>query len=190
MEAKIRKFSSLSATVTSLCNNEAANPISHRSLIRFHPPTVSTLIRLPTGTFNLNYNLHKINRAHTPKCQYGFNNETIAHFLHHFLRDRATRRVLHNNITEIAGRSASPLNLDVLLNVLHQLWLSSMNRTRRRVLRYNVTKIAVRTLLFYLINPNALHQLRLSSTRQYSHEQPFDIIRINPTSKFLTCLSS
>jgi hypothetical protein len=29
-----------SATVTSLCNNEAANPISHRSLIRFHSPTL------------------------------------------------------------------------------------------------------------------------------------------------------
>jgi hypothetical protein len=39
MEAKIRKLSSLSATVALLCNNETANTISHRSLIRFHSAT-------------------------------------------------------------------------------------------------------------------------------------------------------
>jgi hypothetical protein len=59
---------------------------------------------------------HKINRADTPKCQCGFNNETIAQFLLYCPMYRAQRRVLHNNITKIAGRSASPLNLDVLLD--------------------------------------------------------------------------
>jgi hypothetical protein len=85
----------------------------------------TTLIRLRTGTFNLNYYLHKINRVDTPKCQCGFNNETIAHFLLYFPMYRAQRRVLHNNITKIAGRSGSPLNLDVLLDQPNQLWLSS-----------------------------------------------------------------
>jgi hypothetical protein len=76
----------------------------------------------------LNYYLHKINRADTPKGQCGFNNETIAHFLLYCPMYRAQRRVLHNNITKIAGRSASPLNLDVLLSIFYQpnqLWLSS-----------------------------------------------------------------
>jgi hypothetical protein len=76
----------------------------------------TTLTCLRTGTFNLNYYLHKINRADTPKCQCGFNNETIAHFLFYCPMFRAQRRVLHNNVTKIAGRSASPLNLDVLLD--------------------------------------------------------------------------
>jgi hypothetical protein len=113
MEAKIRKLSSLSATVTSLCNNETANTISHSTRL---PSQNTTLTRLRTGTFNLNYYLHKINRVDTPKCQCGFNNETIAHFLLYFPMYRAQRRVLDNNITKIAGRSASPLNLDVLLD--------------------------------------------------------------------------
>ncbi len=118
MEAKIRKFSSISATVTSLCNNETANTISHRSLIRLHSATFSKYNTYPSsnGTFNLNYYMHKINRADTPKCQCGFNNETIAHFLLYCPMYRAQSRVLHNNITKIAGRSASPLNLDVLLD--------------------------------------------------------------------------
>jgi hypothetical protein len=33
------------------------------------PSQNTTLTRLRTGTFNLNYYLHKINRADTPKCQ-------------------------------------------------------------------------------------------------------------------------
>ncbi len=76
----------------------------------------TTLTRLRTGTFNLNYYLHKINRADNPNCQCGFNNETIAHFLLYCPMYRAQRRILHNNVTKIAGRSASPLNLDVLLD--------------------------------------------------------------------------
>jgi hypothetical protein len=42
------------------------------------PSQNTTLTHLRTNTFNLNYYLHKINRADTPKCQCGFNNEAIA----------------------------------------------------------------------------------------------------------------
>jgi hypothetical protein len=80
------------------------------------PSKNTTLTRLRTGTFNLNYYLHKINRADTPKCQCGSRDEPIAHFLLYCTMYRAQRRVLHNNITKIAGRSASPLSLDVLLD--------------------------------------------------------------------------
>jgi hypothetical protein len=45
-----------------------------------------------------------------------FNNEPIAHFLLHCPMYRAQRSVLRYNVTKIAGRSASPLNLDVLLD--------------------------------------------------------------------------
>ncbi len=89
--------------------------ISHRSLIGFHSQN-TTFTRIRTGCFNLNYSVHKINRADTPKCQCGFNHETIAHFLLYCPMYRAQRRVLHKNITKIAVRSASPLNLDVLLD--------------------------------------------------------------------------
>jgi hypothetical protein len=51
MEAKIRKFSSLSATVTLLCNNETANTISHRSLIRLHSATFSKYNTYPTSNW-------------------------------------------------------------------------------------------------------------------------------------------
>jgi hypothetical protein len=80
------------------------------------PSQNTTHTRLRTDTFNLNYYLHKISRADTPKCQCGFNNEIMAHFFLYCPMYRAQRRVLHNNITKIAGRSASPLNLDILLD--------------------------------------------------------------------------
>jgi hypothetical protein len=76
------------------------------------PSQNTTLTRFLTGSFNLNYYLHKS----IAQTQCGFNNETIAHFLLYCPMYRAQRRVLHNNITKIAGRSASPLNLDVLLD--------------------------------------------------------------------------
>jgi ribonuclease HI len=112
-------------------NSAPSPPPSHRYVTtklptQFHiarlydstrpPAQNTTLTRLRTGTFNLNHYLHKINRADTPKCKCGFNNETIAHFLLRCPMHRAQRRVLRNNITRIAGRSASPLNLDVLLD--------------------------------------------------------------------------
>jgi ribonuclease HI len=108
VQRNVRKLSSLSATVTSFCNNETANTISHRSLIRFHSVTFPKYNTYPTsnGYFQLE---RLINRADTPKCQCGFKNETIAHFLLYCPMYRAQRRVLHNNITKIAGRSASPL---------------------------------------------------------------------------------
>jgi hypothetical protein len=80
------------------------------------PPQNTTLTRLRTGTFNLNFYLHKINCADTPKCHCGFNNVAIANFLLYCPMYPAQRRVLHNNITKIGGKSASPLNLDVLLD--------------------------------------------------------------------------
>ncbi len=74
MEAKIRKFSSLFATVTSLCNNETANTISHRSPIRLHSATFSKYNTYPSsnGYFQLELLLaqetpQSINAASTTK---------------------------------------------------------------------------------------------------------------------------
>jgi hypothetical protein len=79
------------------------------------PSQNTTLTYLRTSTFNLNYYELLELRADTPKCQCGFNNK-IAHFLLYCPMYRAQRRVLRYNVTKIAGRSASPLNLDVLLD--------------------------------------------------------------------------
>jgi hypothetical protein len=113
MEAKIGKFSSLSATVASYVTTKLPTQFHINRLYDSTrlPTQNTTLTRLRTGTFNLNYYLHKINCADTPKCQCGFNNEAASLPMY-----RAQRRDLHNNITKIAAKSASPLNLDVLLD--------------------------------------------------------------------------